>query len=146
MGLIGKWKWSSTKQSDSFGIYEGYEKNGVPDGIGTMVWKFPRQVRYFGQWKFGRENGFGVKFYHDDSVYIGNFVDGEPNGLGNYIYSDERRFSGKWINSQPHGNGIMKYPDGKISIGEFRESKDWNTKIYDKDRKQIEEYKNGENK
>ena len=40
----------------------------------------------------------------------------------------------------------MKYPDGKISIGEFRESKDWNTKVFDQGGKQIDEYNNGEKK
>jgi hypothetical protein len=39
--------------------------------------------------------------------------------------------------------GEMSYPDGSKSVGEFRKSSEWNTKIYNKEGNIIGRYVNG---
>jgi len=81
--------------------------------------------------KFGWfENGNDKK----DWKYIGEIKNGKPNGTG-VLSSTLGKYSGEVKNGMKHGQGTYTYKSGRKRVGEFRKSKPWNVKNYDKNGK-----------
>ena len=76
------------------------------------------------------ENGNDKK----DWKYIGEIKNGKPNGIG-VLSSTFGKYSGELKNGMQHGQGTYTYKSGRKKVGEFRKSKPWNVKNYDKNGK-----------
>ncbi len=76
------------------------------------------------------ENGNDKK----DWKYIGEIKNGKPNGTG-VLSSTLGKYSGELKNGMKHGQGTYTYKSGRKRVGEFRKSKPWNVKNYDKNGK-----------
>jgi len=72
----GKYIWSCEKK------YEGFFKNGQPDGEGVM--DYPEGWRYEGNFKDGKFNGNGKFTWGPDNYFEGEFSNGEMTGNGVY--------------------------------------------------------------
>ena len=66
-----------------------------------------------------------------DWKYIGEIKNGKPNGTG-VLSSTSGKYSGEVKNGMQHGQGTYTYKSGRKTVGEFRKSKPWNAKKYDK--------------
>lgn len=53
----------------------GWYKDGLRDGFGEAG--FPNKIKYKGEWKAGKPNGYGIKTYNDRKVMSGVFKNGE---------------------------------------------------------------------
>ena len=78
-------------------IYEGYIKNSLPDGKGTIN-------------------------FANKEIYKGDFVNGEMTGKGTYIYADKSYYTGKIKNGIFNGEGSMKWINGTEFHGNFLDS------------------------
>jgi len=76
------------------------------------------------------ENGNDKK----DWKYVGEIKNGKPNGIG-VLGSTSGKYSGEVKNGMKHGQGTYTYKSGRKRVGEFRKSKPWNVKNYDKNGK-----------
>jgi len=76
------------------------------------------------------ENGNDKK----DWKYIGEIKNGKPYGTG-VLSSTLGKYSGEVKNGMKHGQGTYTYKSGRKRVGEFRKSKPWNVKNYDKNGK-----------
>jgi len=70
----------------------------------------------------------------NDWKYIGEIKNGKPNGIG-VLSSTFGKYSGELKNGMQHGQGTYTYKSGRKRVGEFRKSKPWNVKNYDKNGK-----------
>ena len=81
--------------------------------------------------KFGWfENSNDIK----DWKYEGEIKNGKPNGTGVLEYT-LATYYGEVKNGMLHGQGTYTYKSGRKIVGEFRKSKPWNAKKYDKNGK-----------
>ncbi len=96
-----------------------------------------------GDWKFHKEDGYGEKTWPDGDTYEGEFKNGETNGEGTYKWIDGNIYRGSFIKGDKHGKGTYTFTDGRRWVGEFRNEKIWNAKLYDKDGNVIEEFVKG---
>jgi len=81
--------------------------------------------------KFGWfENSNDIK----DWKYEGEIKNGKPNGTGVLEYN-LATYYGEVKNGMQHGQGTYTYKSGRKTVGEFRKSKPWNAKKYDKNGK-----------
>ncbi|KAL4500677.1 hypothetical protein ABPG72_003101 [Tetrahymena utriculariae] len=63
-------------------------------------------VKYEGDFKYGKKDGFGTIYFSNNDYFVGQFVNNQANGNGNYMYEDAVGFAtGEWINDKL----IMKY-------------------------------------
>jgi len=89
--------------------------------------------------KFGWfENSNDIK----DWKYEGEIKNGKPNGTGVLEYTLATYF-GEVKNGMQHGQGTYTYKSGRKIAGEFRKSKPWNAKKYDKNGKLEAEWVKG---
>jgi len=89
--------------------------------------------------KFGWfENSNDIK----DWKYEGEIKNGKPNGTGVLEYTLST-YSGEVKNGMQHGQGTYTYKSGRKIAGEFRKSKPWNAKKYDKNGKLEAEWVKG---
>jgi len=81
--------------------------------------------------KFGWfENSNDIKAWK----YEGEIKNGKPNGTGVLEYN-LATYYGEVKNGMQHGQGTYTYKSGRKTVGEFRKSKPWNAKKYDKNGK-----------
>jgi len=89
--------------------------------------------------KFGWfENSNDIKAWK----YEGEIKNGKPNGTGVLEYTLATYF-GEVKNGMQHGQGTYTYKSGRKIAGEFRKSKPWNAKKYDKNGKLEAEWVKG---
>jgi hypothetical protein len=79
----GKVTWPEGKPKGTCpGItYEGYFKNGLPNGYGKMFYPATGCI-YFGEFKDGKEDGMGTLRWPDGQGYTGEYKNGKPKGTG----------------------------------------------------------------
>ena len=91
--------------------------------------------------KFGWfENSNDIKAWK----YEGEIKNGKPNGTGVLEYN-LATYYGEVKNGMQHGQGTYTYKSGRKTVGEFRKSKPWNAKKYDKNGKLEAEWVKGAN-
>jgi hypothetical protein len=89
--------------------------------------------------KFGWfENSNDIKAWK----YEGEIKNGKPNGTGVLEYN-LATYYGEVKNGMLHGQGTYTYKSGRKTVGEFRKSKPWNAKKYDKNGKLEAEWVKG---
>ena len=85
-------------------IYEGYWKNGLKNGLGTMKKK---GGTYEGNWKDGFIDGKGKLTWKSGNIYKGDFKKGKMDGNGYMIWFNEnKKYSGEWKNNIQDGFGV----------------------------------------
>jgi len=119
-------KWNNCNGEISFGegddreTYQGEFQNGLPHGEGIKT----RDVfTYVGTFKYGRENGIGVrsfKFNGYESKLEGTWVSGRLEGQGTEKNSDGSSYEGTFENSYKSGQGIQISKDKDKYVGEFQ--------------------------
>ena len=114
----GEFSWFQTKTNISDGKYEGDIENGIPNGMGKVI-------------------------FNDGEMYEGEWIDGKLNGKGTSQSGDDTKYSGEWKEGLYHGTGTLIFSDGLKKFGEFKEGKDWNTKWYNVRSEVTTEYKEG---
>jgi len=110
-----------------------------------------RKQRYFGDWKDGKKNGYGILFYDDIfeafanlqssiAYFSGHWVDDKRHGMGKRKWQNGNTYIGMYLENKRHGNGTFIFANGSEFIGSFRNNKfahgiyTWNNgRIYDGD-------------
>mgnify|MGYP003313446926 CR=1 FL=1 len=86
-----------------------------PFGDG-YIWKGfgdkKNHLKYRGEVKNGKPNGFGILIYKDGRKYEGNWKNGIWFGKGKYSFNDGSGYNGEWKNGVESGLGILTYPNG----------------------------------
>jgi hypothetical protein len=112
------------------GMYRGILQDGLPQGVGTMVYQANNNQNdpshyhhgiqeYEGFWEQGRTHGFGRLKMENGDAYEGNLVQGKRQGRGQYKWKDGRHYKGMWSNDRRHGTGVFLYPNNDMFEGEF---------------------------
>ena len=99
------------------GTYEGEMKNGLPHGLGWIV--FNRGLSYKGEFKNGLPNGQGKETYNNGTAYTGHLKDGKRHGFGMMIFYDGRKYEGEWKDGWTNGKGTYTKHDGTVIEGDF---------------------------
>lgn len=121
------------------------------DFKGVPPWKVdltgPNVDRYEGNWRNGKEFGFGKYFcgdggfyegewdvekhgegtyhYPNGSKYVGQYDQGERHGEGVYYYPTGGRYEGQWHRHQRHGHGVCSFSDGSRYEGRWEDDYRW---------------------
>ena len=73
-------------QEFELGSYTGQLEDGVPHGMGQMVYKetdaLEREI-YDGHWEGGSQSGQGSMKFRSGEIYSGCFLENLPHGRGN---------------------------------------------------------------
>ena len=68
----------------------------------------PNGVKYSGEWKDGKENGYGIMTAPNGHKYEGEFKDKKAHGQGNLTLPDGRKYIGDW----KEGKIVGRYVNG----------------------------------
>ena len=79
-----EFEWSEVGNIDLQGKYEGEIENGVPSGIGKII--YPNGEEYKGGWENGAKHGKGVANFPNGEIYNGKWKNGKMNGYGTYTF------------------------------------------------------------
>ena len=81
-------------QEFELGSYTGQLEDGVPHGLGQMVYReedaLEREI-YDGQWSGGCQSGQGSMKFRSGEIYSGTFLDNLPHGRGEFLYPNGDR-------------------------------------------------------
>jgi hypothetical protein len=110
------------KNSKGVTIYDGYFKNDLYEGEGTLINE--NGFVYNGQFEKGVRSGKGLFFSNDDKYkYEGEWLSDMKSGKGTETYPDGSSFTGEFTNNQKNGTGVYYMNDGSIYEGEFLDDK-----------------------
>ena len=78
-------------QEFELGSYTGELEDGVPHGVGQMVYKetdaLDREI-YDGHWEGGSQSGQGSMKFRSGEIYSGSFQENLPHGRGEFLYQN----------------------------------------------------------
>lgn len=106
------------------GKYEGYFKDGLYNGHGTITWTNVKNgygYKYEGNWVNGNQHGQGTMWYKGGDVYSGTWKNGERTGEGTYTWASGgwyRKFQGTFKNGKLV-TGTLYFNDGTKYVGNF---------------------------
>lgn len=112
--------------------YQGEIKEGKPHGKGAWTlpkkpmhaWTSPERTRYVGEFRNGKEEGWGTYTWSDGQKYEGEFKNGEFHGHGTWEGSaGEGKYEGEFREGKFHGQGTFTKPDGRKYVGMFKDDK-----------------------
>ena len=106
--------------SGESGSYTGLLKNGMPNGLGRMLYDEGMKT-YDGEWHLGRWHGFGIATLSNGDCYEGEFSHDRRHGQGHYEWRDGRVYDGGFEQDMRHGRGVYLWPDGAKYEGDFME-------------------------
>ena len=109
--------WRGFGEKGTHPIYKGDVKNGVPNGVGILI--YGNGGKTLGEWKNGKQNGQGTFTYSDGSKYIGTFRNGQRHGEGNHTFVNGDKYIGELNYELKHGQGTFIYANGDKYIGEY---------------------------
>ena len=132
--------WKGFGEKKTHPVYNGDVKNGVPNGLGLMI--FPNGHKYEGEWRDGLKNGQGTLTFPDGTKYVGGYKDDKRNGQGTYTWSDGK-YVGKWEDGDSNGQGTKTWSSGNKYVGEWKKGYPWNITGYDKNGNIKYKYVNG---
>lgn len=112
--------------------YYGESLDGRPNGIGVVIDADDRVV-YGGEWKNGKEHGFGIKYYWDQYreentiVYNGDWDQGKRKGKGGsgpmFDEGDLHWYEGAWDNDKKNGQGEFNFYGPYYYDGHWKDDK-----------------------
>ncbi|GHU28906.1 hypothetical protein FACS1894152_7020 [Bacilli bacterium] len=70
--------------------------NSVFSGNGIYLYTHPNGVKYEGEWKKGKPDGYGKITYLDGNSYAGEWQNGKESGLGVGIFPNGEQYEGEW--------------------------------------------------
>lgn len=105
------------KIADLLANYEGFLKDGIPEGRGTA--RYDNGDTYDGEWKEGVKHGQGVYTWPDGRKYEGQFRDDYLCGQGTMFFPDGNRYEGEFAKDQMNGHGIMIFKNADRCVGEW---------------------------
>jgi len=114
----GKFTWFQTSKNLTNGKYEGDIENGIPNGMGKVI-------------------------FNNGDMYEGEWIDGQLNGQGIFISNGGGKYEGEWMSGKYHGTGTLTFAEGNKKVGKFKNGLDWNTKLYNSYGEIAGEYMNG---
>ena len=127
-GKYPDYKWLGFGEKDTNPKYQGQVKNGVPNGLGYVI--YPDGEKYVGSWKDGNQNGHGTYTWNDGEKYVGSWKDGNQNGHGTYTFSNGEKYVGSWKDGKYNGQGTFTSLYGNKEVGEYKDGKFWNGNHY----------------
>jgi hypothetical protein len=101
-------------------VYRGEIANEKPHGRGVLA--LNNEV-YFGCFRRGRYEGFGLYIYSDGGFYIGSWKSGEFSGMGKYSKIDGYKYRGQWHRNKEQGEGKATLINGDRFKGKFENGK-----------------------
>ncbi len=102
-------------------VFFGAVVNGVPDGIGKIV--FPDKTELYGNFDNGELNESARMTLPDKTEIDGFYSNGSMNGNGKIKYTNGDIYAGDITNNKKNGFGIMKYKKGDIYEGNWIDDK-----------------------
>lgn len=122
------------------GRYAGRVRNGLPDGLGTML--YADSSLYEGAWRAGRRSGEGCladsagrvfsgiwaadtlacgTLFYADGCYRGHFDAAlHRHGNGSFWAADGSFYSGEWLADRRHGFGLSVCPGRIVHCGVWK--------------------------
>lgn len=102
-----------TDKLDCSGFYTGIVKDGLPHGVGRLVYTDGKRI-HEGFWKNGSKEGHGrCLFFPQQDFHEGEYKDNLRHGPGRYQWKDGREYVGSYENDLRHGMGVFRYPNGE---------------------------------
>ena len=98
-------------------IYEGDFKDGKENGYGTTKW--PDGAVYVGKFKNGLWHGQGKMRWANGEVYEGSFMNGFRHGKGKSTRPNGEFYEGDYRDGLKHGKGMYQWVDGSVYVGEW---------------------------
>jgi hypothetical protein len=92
------------------GLYVGSFQHGIPNGEGTAKYSNNKDLTYIGQWKDGKEHGFGTMVKETQDL----------NPFLRFIIGDFAAISGQFQNGLPQGRHLVREENGSESIVAFK--------------------------
>ena len=117
------------ESEDKYFKYTGYFKNGRMHGSGEYIAKNNQTLsHYIGEWKEGKQDGYGTAKYNNGSTYDGEFKKGQKHGQGSWKWENVGKYEGGWKEGKRDGQGTYTYlKDHKtaegIYIGQWKDGK-----------------------
>ena len=99
--------------------YKGEWKSNKMDGYG--VYHYANGTVYEGYFKDNKRNGFGIITTSNGDVYQAFFENGNISEFGTIIYKDGRKYHGFMQDYKKNGSGILFFPNGDKYKGLFKE-------------------------
>lgn len=102
--------------------YYGNFKNGQYDGFGMYTYKESGNY-YIGQWQNGKMNGYGYVKNGQNVIKAGRYIDDVlMTDMLTEAYRN-KRWNGNCVGDCSNGFGYYKYSDGSTYVGFFKDSK-----------------------
>lgn len=92
------------------GVYWGEYKNGSQNGYG--IYLYDSGNWYAGEWSENERSGYGIFQWESGDRYEGVWQDGERTGQGSYYWPNGDRYEGMWVKGRQTGEGTYYYADG----------------------------------
>jgi len=74
-GKYPDYKWMGFGEKDTNPKYQGQVKNGVPNGLGYLI--YPDGGKYVGSWEDGKMTGQGTFIWSNGDKYVGSWKEGQ---------------------------------------------------------------------
>lgn len=115
------------------GVYQGQCVNGIPNGIGEVV--FSNGDRLSGEFRNGLVDGRATwSSGTSGNSYDGSWHDGKREGMGTYSWArSQQRYVGEWADDKRQGQGKLTWSNGDRFVGEFRDNRQYSGKYYTAD-------------
>jgi len=105
--------------------YMGDWKEGKRDGYGVLVEK--NSNRYEGEWRNDKEHGRGIKTWRGGSRYEGEWYEGKKHGKAKISWGDGEwkgdEYCGDWRDDHRDGEGVYSWANGDVYRGHWERSK-----------------------
>lgn len=105
----------------STSIYSQCVTGDCDNGEGTYI--YTNSV-YWGNWKEGKRDGFGVlKMIDGSAIYKGNWTNDKKNGFGSYYWKSGDVYEGNWVADMQSGQCTYNWSNGDRFVGTFKDDK-----------------------
>ncbi|KAL4445507.1 hypothetical protein ABPG74_004581 [Tetrahymena malaccensis] len=117
-------KENEVKQYQNGDTYQGQFKDGKQHGYGTYCYnQSSNGKKYEGEWVNNKMEGFGIFEWRDGRIYEGYFKNGLISGQGTYYYNESsasKKYEGEWVNEKMEGFGVLEQKNGDSYQGYFK--------------------------
>ena len=93
----------------------------VQEGFGIIY--FTNNSLFKGLFHNGIPNSWGIYFNPSNGLFQGEYKNDKPNGYGIYEHITESTYEGYWLNEKQEGIGIEIWVDSSIYKGQFKSGK-----------------------